>query len=88
MDLCSCRCSRQEIEAFAIECQKMGIQYVGLCCGNSASLIRIVAEKYGRTPPASKYSPDMTQHYIFGDKTKFRKEFTEDMKAYKGGNFD
>lgn len=83
-DLCACRCSRQEIEAFAIECRKIGIQYVGLCCGNSASLIRIVAEKYDRTPPASKYSPDMTNHYIYGDKSKFRKEFTEDMKAHKG----
>ncbi|XP_045163750.2 betaine--homocysteine S-methyltransferase 1-like [Mercenaria mercenaria] len=88
LDLCACQCSRQEIEAFAAECREIGIQYVGLCCGNSANLTRIVAEKYGRTPPASRYSPDMAKHYMFGDKTKFRKEFTEDLRANKGGDFD
>ncbi|XP_045162274.2 betaine--homocysteine S-methyltransferase 1-like [Mercenaria mercenaria] len=88
LDLCACQCSRQDIASFASECYQLGIQYVGLCCGNSSNLTRIVAEKYGRTPPASKYSPDMAKHYMFGDKTKFRKEFTEGLRANKGGDFD
>ncbi|XP_060589323.1 uncharacterized protein LOC132744582 [Ruditapes philippinarum] len=31
-------------------------QYIGLCCGNYPSLIREVAEVYGKKPPASKYA--------------------------------
>ncbi|XP_045189423.2 betaine--homocysteine S-methyltransferase 1-like [Mercenaria mercenaria] len=88
LDLCACQCSRTKVEEFAKECKEMRIQYVGLCCGNSANLTRIIAEVYGRTPPASKYAPDMKKHYIFGDKSKFRKEFTEDLRANKGGDFD
>ncbi|KAL4221485.1 hypothetical protein ACF0H5_019742 [Mactra antiquata] len=87
LDLCSRMCSRKEIEEFGTKANELGIQYVGLCCGNSSNMLRIVAEKYGRTPPASKYSPDMEKHYIYGDKTKFRKEFTEDLMAVKGGKF-
>ena len=41
----------------------MGIQYLGLCCGNQAHYMRTMAETLGRSPPASKYSPDMTQHF-------------------------
>ncbi|KAL4221468.1 hypothetical protein ACF0H5_019726 [Mactra antiquata] len=85
LDLCSRMCSRQQIEEFGTKAKELGIQYVGLCCGNSSNMLRIVAEKYGRTPPASKYSPDMEKHYIYGDKTKFRKEFTEDLMAVKSG---
>lgn len=88
LDLCACQCSRQEIAEFASECRQLGIQYIGLCCGNSANLIRIVAEKYGRIPPGSKYSPAMENHYIFGDKTKFRKEFTEGLRENKAADFD
>jgi hypothetical protein len=29
-----------------------------------------VAEVYGRNPPASKYSPDMSEHFIWGDKER------------------
>ena len=36
---------------------------MGLCCGNRAHYIRAMAEMLGRSPPASKYSADMTQHY-------------------------
>jgi hypothetical protein len=46
----------------------LGVQYVGLCCGNASHYLRIVAEVYGRNPPASKYSPDMSEHFIWGDK--------------------
>ncbi|XP_052781644.1 betaine--homocysteine S-methyltransferase 1-like [Mya arenaria] len=88
LDLCACQTSRQQIDEFAHACRKLGVQYVGLCCGNSAHLTRIVAEVYERTPPASKYTPDMSQHYMFGDKSRFRKEFTEGLRASKGGDFD
>lgn len=45
----------------------MGIQYIGLCCGNASHYTRILAEVYGKNPMASKFSPDMSQHYEFGD---------------------
>lgn len=51
-------------------------------------MTRIVAEKYGRNPPASKYSPAMEKHFIFGDKANFKPGFTEDVRKHIGGNFD
>ncbi|CAG2229440.1 BHMT [Mytilus edulis] len=67
-DLTAFHCSRTQIRKFAEEAKELGVQYVGLCCGNASHFMRIVAEVYGRTPPASKYSPDMSQHFIWGDK--------------------
>lgn len=67
-DLTAFCSSRTQIRKFAEEAKKLGVQYVGLCCGNASHCLRIVAEVYGRNPPASKYSPDMSQHFIWGDK--------------------
>lgn len=66
-DLESARCNSTDIRKFAKEAKEIGIQYIGLCCGNSASYFRELAETYGRTTPASKYSPDMTMNSIFGE---------------------
>ena len=54
----------------------MGIQYLGLCCGNQAHYMRTMAETLGRSPPASKYSPDMTLHFsrIEGERFKSERE--------------
>lgn len=62
--------SCDEIETFGKECQKLNIQYVGICCGNSARYFRTLAESYGRRPPASRFTKDMDKHYIFGNKEK------------------
>ncbi|KAK6171119.1 hypothetical protein SNE40_019375 [Patella caerulea] len=70
-DLTAQLCSRTQIEEFAKEAKEIGVQYVGLCCGNSSHFQRIVAEVYGRKPPSSKFSPDMSQHYVFGNKSNF-----------------
>ena len=67
-DLPAFACSRTQIAEFAREAKEVGVQYVGLCCGNASHYIRVVAEEYGRRPPASKFSPDMSEHFIFGDK--------------------
>ena len=69
-DLPSFLCGRTDILEFAKEAKVLGIQYIGLCCGNASHYIRTVAEVYGRTPHASKYSPDMSEHYIFGKISK------------------
>jgi methionine synthase I (cobalamin-dependent) len=54
-----------EIEKFGQSCKDIGIQYVGLCCGNSSRYFRTLAESLGRTPPASKYSADLSLHHVF-----------------------
>jgi betaine-homocysteine S-methyltransferase len=58
--------TRFEVADFARRADELGIEYIGLCCGNSSYLTRSLAEALGRTPPASRYSPDMTKHAYFG----------------------
>lgn len=62
------RSTREEIRQFALDAKSIGVQYVGLCCGNYPSMVRDVAEVYGRKPPASKYS--MKGAWISGEKPK------------------
>ncbi|XP_071114592.1 betaine--homocysteine S-methyltransferase 1-like [Haliotis cracherodii] len=71
-DVSSQLCGVAEITAFAKECKEIGVQVIGVCCGNTPAMTRAVAEVYGRTPPASKFSPFMEKHYIFGkDKSDY-----------------
>jgi betaine-homocysteine S-methyltransferase len=58
--------TRYEVADFAQEADALGVRYLGLCCGNSSYLTRSLAEALGRTPPASRYSPDMSKHAYFG----------------------
>jgi methionine synthase I (cobalamin-dependent) len=58
--------TRYEVAAFARQADALGVQYLGLCCGNSSYLTRSLAEALGRTPPASRYSPDMSKHAYYG----------------------
>ena len=53
-------CTRREIRQFAEDAKALGVQYIGLCCGNSPAFTREVAEVYGRTPGSSEYKPDMS----------------------------
>lgn len=71
------RCTRTDIRKFAEEAKSIGIQYIGLCCGNSASLTREVAEVYGRTPPASRYSTNTEKSFVFGEPSG---EYGEEMR--------
>ncbi|OWF44592.1 betaine--homocysteine S-methyltransferase 1-like isoform X1 [Mizuhopecten yessoensis] len=80
-DLPAWLCSRTQIRAFANEAKEMGVRYIGLCCGNASYYTRIVAEVYGRTPPASKYSSDMSQHFVYGDEKFAKKYFSAGLKA-------
>ncbi|OWF39507.1 Betaine--homocysteine S-methyltransferase 1 [Mizuhopecten yessoensis] len=70
VDLPAFTCSRTTVRDFARECLKIGVQYIGLCCGNSPHYIRELAEECGRSPPASRYSPNMSEHYIFDGNVK------------------
>lgn len=64
------RNSRADIRKFAEEAKELGVQYIGLCCGNAPILTREVAEVYGRDPPASKYKMDMSMSFVFGETSK------------------
>ncbi|XP_064615231.1 betaine--homocysteine S-methyltransferase 1-like [Liolophura sinensis] len=77
VDLPAHACSRHDIAMFAREAKQIGVQFIGLCCGNASHYLRVLAEEYGRTPAASKYSPDMSQHFCFGSKDKFDPYYTE-----------
>ena len=59
-------CNRFELGEFAAAAARLGVTYLGVCCGAAPHHIRSVAEALGRTPPASRYSADMSRHAFLG----------------------
>jgi len=70
-------CNRYELEDFARKANALGVDYLGVCCGAGPHHIRAVAEGLGRTPPASRYSPDMSKHAFFGTDERVPREYKE-----------
>jgi len=70
-------CTRYEIADFAREALEIGVDYLGLCCGAGPHHVRSLAEAIGRTPPASRYSPDMSKHAYFGTDDSLKAENVE-----------
>ncbi len=70
-------CNRYEIADFAREAQALGVGYFGLCCGAAPHHIRSMAEALDRTPPASRYSPDMSKHVFLGTNPALRQQNIE-----------
>jgi betaine-homocysteine S-methyltransferase len=73
-------CSRYEIAEFARRAREIGVDYLGVCCGAAPHHIRSMAEALGRTPPASRYTADMSKHYALGTDSSLRaanQEFAE-----------
>jgi betaine-homocysteine S-methyltransferase len=70
-------CSRYEMADFARRADERGIRYIGVCCGAGPHHIRAVAEALGRTPPASRYSADMSKHAYFGTDERLLEENKE-----------
>ena len=54
--------SRGEIREFTKALRSLGVQYMGLCCGNRPYLLREMAQALNRHPPASVFSPDLSKH--------------------------
>jgi betaine-homocysteine S-methyltransferase len=67
-------CNRYEIADFAREAYDAGIHYMGVCCGAGPHHIRSMAEALGRTPPASRYTADMSKHAFLGTDPKLKPE--------------
>ena len=75
-------CNRYEIADFARGAYAAGVNYLGLCCGAGPHHIRSLAEALGRTPPGSRYSPDMSKHAYFGTDESLKaenREFAKDL---------
>lgn len=75
-------CSRSDIRQFAQEAKKIGIEYIGLCCGNAPNYFREIAEVYGRKPEASKYTPDVSMSFIFGEKISKKYSSSDKLRQY------
>ena len=65
-------CTRYELGDFARDAHALGVGYLGVCCGAAPHHIRSVAEALGRTPPASRFSPDMSKHAYWGTDERIR----------------
>jgi betaine-homocysteine S-methyltransferase len=76
-------CSRYEIAAFGKEALALGVRYLGVCCGAGPHHIRSLAEALGRRPPASRFSPDMSKHILFGsDKRLWQRNLEYGRQTY------
>lgn len=62
--------NRYEIGQFAADAYDLGVSYLGVCCGASPMLVRQVAEAVGRTTEASRYSENMSNHFMYGDNAR------------------
>ncbi len=59
-------CNRFEMADFAAQAMQLGVNFIGICCGGAPHHVRSMAEALGRTPPASRYSPDLSLHPMIG----------------------
>lgn len=66
--------TRFEMARYAVAAQKLGINFIGACCGTAPHHIRAMAEALGRTVPNSMYSPALELHTIIGDTTHTREK--------------
>jgi betaine-homocysteine S-methyltransferase len=75
-------CTIDDITDFTRAAAAAGVDYLGLCCGAAPHHIRAMAEALGRTPPASRYSTDMSKHAYFGSESSLQADnlaFTESL---------
>ncbi|WP_232664058.1 homocysteine S-methyltransferase family protein [Pseudonocardia sp. TRM90224] len=70
-------CTRYEIAEFTRAAQDAGVRYFGLCCGAAPHHVRSMAETLGRTPPAARFSEDMSRHVYFGSEPTLAKHNLE-----------
>ncbi len=77
-------CNRYEIAEFGKAAYALGVRYLGVCCGAGPHHIRALAEALGRHPPASRYSADMSKHYIFGKTKGLRAQNLNYAKVLRG----
>jgi len=67
-DLDGHTCTRYDFEDFTKEAVKLGVKYLGTCCGGAPHHVRAIAEALGRKPISSQFSPNLSLHFAFGKK--------------------
>ena len=67
-------CTRYDIAGFARDALDLGVRYLGVCCGAAPHHVRAMAEAMGRTPPAGRYTADMSKHAYLGTDPSLRQE--------------
>ena len=82
-------CNRYEIAEFAKKAWALGFNYQGVCCGAGPHHIRLPCGAEAsttsvpcKTPPASRYSPDMSKHYALGSDAKLVQENLDFAKEF------
>ena len=70
-------CNRYEIREFGEEAKKLGINYLGVCCGATPMHIREIAEAAGLKVPASKYREKMENHFMYGSNERIAEHMKE-----------
>jgi betaine-homocysteine S-methyltransferase len=70
-------CTRHELADFTTAALGLGVQYLGICCGAGPQHVRAMAEAAGQTPPASRYSPDMSKHSFLGSAPGITQSYRE-----------
>lgn len=78
--------TRREMADYAVEAQKIGINYIGACCGAAPHHIRAMAEALGRKVPASAYSPQLEKHTIIGDPEHIREKDSRILSEQRYGS--
>lgn len=58
--------NRYETAEFGQYAHSLGVKVIGLCCGGSVIHHRELSERLGKPSYLSKYSPDLTKHFMFG----------------------
>ena len=58
--------NRYETGEFGEYAASLGTKVIGLCCGASVVHHRELAERIGKKPYLSKYSPDISKHFMYG----------------------
>ena len=73
--------TRFEMADFALQASKLGVNFIGTCCGAAPHHVRAMAEALGRTVPASRYSADMARHPMLG--SDVREKDKQHLKHWK-----
>ena len=68
--------NRYELGQWAREAYALGINYLGVCCGNNPMLNREVAEAVGKTTEASRFSERMENHFMYGKNERLPEHIT------------
>lgn len=69
--------NRYETAEFAEFAYSLGAKVVGLCCGASVIHHRELSERLGKPTFLSRYSPDVSKHFMFGTDTSLPKIATD-----------